>query len=94
MLFADLLDPAQIAGKTIQLRTDHQLDIRIQRKALLQRLRALKDKDALVFQIIVIMVLPALLGVDGIWFSIVAAEVMALFVTLGFLFTKRGKYRY
>ncbi len=48
----------------------------------------------LVFQIIVIMVLPALLGVDGIWFSIVAAEVMALFVTLGFLFTKRGKYRY
>ena len=48
----------------------------------------------LVFQIIVIMVLPALLGVDGIWFSIVAAEVMALFVTLGFLFTNRGKYHY
>ncbi len=48
----------------------------------------------LVFQIIVIMLLPALLGVDGIWFSIVAAEVMALFVTLGFLFTNRRKYHY
>lgn len=48
----------------------------------------------LVFQIIVITVLPALLGVDGIWFSIVAAEVMALFVTLGFLFANRRKYRY
>lgn len=48
----------------------------------------------LVFQIIVIMVLPVLLGVDGIWFSIVAAEVMALFVTIGFLFTNRGKYHY
>ena len=48
----------------------------------------------LVFQIVVIMILPVLLGVDGIWFSIVAAEVMALFVTVGFLFMNRRKYHY
>ena len=48
----------------------------------------------LVFQIVVISVLPLLFGVDGIWFSVVAAEGMALFVTLGFLFTNRRKYLY
>ena len=48
----------------------------------------------LVFQIVVISVLPLLFGVDGIWFSVVAAEGMALFVTLGFLFTNRRRYHY
>lgn len=48
----------------------------------------------LVFQIVVILFLPVLLGVDGIWFSVVAAEAMALFVTLAFLFTNRKKYHY
>ena len=48
----------------------------------------------LVFQIVVISVLPLWFGVDGIWFSVVAAEGMALFVTLGFLFTNRRKYHY
>lgn len=48
----------------------------------------------LVFQIIVILVLPILWGVDGIWFSIVAAEVMALFVTMFFLLVKKKQYHY
>ena len=48
----------------------------------------------LVFQIVVISVLPLLFGVDGIWFSVVAAEGMALFVTLGFLFANRRRYHY
>ncbi len=48
----------------------------------------------LVFQIVVISVLPLWFGVDGIWFSVVAAEGMALFVTLGFLFTNRRRYYY
>ena len=48
----------------------------------------------LVFQIVVISVLPLWFGVDGIWFSVVAAEGMALFVTLGFLFTNRRRYHY
>ena len=33
-------------------------------------------------------------GLDGIWWSIVAAEVMAVAVTLAFLAGKRKKYGY
>ena len=48
----------------------------------------------LLFQIVAVLVLPILLGVDGIWLAIVAAEVGAMAVTLGFLAAKRKKYRY
>lgn len=48
----------------------------------------------LVFQIIVILILPMLWGVDGIWFAIVAAEAMALFVTMFFLLVKKKQYHY
>lgn len=48
----------------------------------------------LVFQIVVIIILPLFLGVDGIWFSIVAAEIMALFVTMFFLLKKKKQYHY
>ncbi len=33
-------------------------------------------------------------GIDGIWFSIVAAELVAAFVTVLFLVGMRKKYRY
>lgn len=48
----------------------------------------------LVFQIIAILILPAMLGIDGIWLSIVAAELLSLAVTGFFLFTKKNYYRY
>ena len=48
----------------------------------------------LVFQIAAIAVLPWLLGIDGIWLAIVAAEVTALFVTTGFFAANREKYHY
>lgn len=48
----------------------------------------------LVFQIAAVCILPLLWGLDGIWFSILVAEVMALLVTILFLFTKRKKYQY
>lgn len=48
----------------------------------------------LVFQLIAILVLPILLGIDGVWFAIVAAELLALVVSIIFFIIKRKKYRY
>ena len=48
----------------------------------------------LVFQIIVVLTLPILLGIDGIWLSIVAAELLSLAVTVSFLLVKRKRYQY
>ena len=48
----------------------------------------------LVFQCAAVIIFPILWGLDGIWWSIVAAEVMAVAVTLAFLATKRKKYGY
>lgn len=48
----------------------------------------------LVFEIVAVLVLPALLGVDGIWLAIVVAEGMALVVTVWFFIRKRGAYHY
>lgn len=48
----------------------------------------------LVFQIAAVLVLPLFWGVDGIWLSIVAAEVMAVVVTVFFLKGQREKYGY
>ncbi len=48
----------------------------------------------LVFQISAVLIFPLIWGVDGIWFSIVAAELMAVAVTLLFLKINRKKYHY
>lgn len=48
----------------------------------------------LVFQVIVILVLPALFGLEGIWMSIVAAEVLSLALTSFFLITQQKNYQY
>lgn len=48
----------------------------------------------LVFQIAAVLIFPLFWGVDGIWFSIVAAEVMAVAVTVIFLKAMRKKYQY
>ncbi len=48
----------------------------------------------LVFQIAAVLLLPLLWGIDGIWFSVVAAEVMAVAVGVVFLALKRKKYQY
>ena len=45
----------------------------------------------LVFQCAAVIIFPILWGLDGIWWSIVAAEVMAVAVTLAFLIGKRKK---
>lgn len=48
----------------------------------------------LVFQCAAVVLFSCLWGLDGIWWSIVAAEVMAVAVTLAFLAGKRKKYGY
>lgn len=48
----------------------------------------------LVFQIAAVLILPLFWGVDGIWLSIVAAEVMAVVITVFFLKGQREKYGY
>lgn len=48
----------------------------------------------LVFQVAAVLIFPGIWGIDGIWLSIVAAELMSAIVTELFLFTKRKKYHY
>lgn len=48
----------------------------------------------LIFQIAAVIVFPLIWDVDGIWVSIVAAEVMAVIVTVIFLKAKKQKYHY
>ena len=48
----------------------------------------------LVFQVSAVLLLPIIWGVDGIWLSITAAEVLATGVTILFLAAMRKKYRY
>lgn len=48
----------------------------------------------LVFQIIAVLVLPIIFGIDGVWLSIVVAEVLSLAVTGFFLVTRKNRYQY
>lgn len=48
----------------------------------------------LLFQVVSILFLPSLLGLDGVWLSIVLAELMGLVVSIFFLVRMRGKYHY
>ncbi len=48
----------------------------------------------LLFQVVAILFLPVVLGLDGIWLAIVLAEAGALAVTVVLFVKMRGKYRY
>ncbi|MBM6925553.1 MATE family efflux transporter [Pseudoflavonifractor phocaeensis] len=48
----------------------------------------------LVFQVLAVLIFPVIWKLDGIWISIVAAEIMSVAVTAFFLFGNRGKYHY
>lgn len=49
----------------------------------------------LVFQTAAVMLMPLIFGgIDGVWWSVVAAEVMAVAISLFFVFIKRKKYGY
>lgn len=48
----------------------------------------------LIFQIACVLLLPLIWGMDGIWFSTVAAEILAVIVAAAFLLGNRKKYGY
>ena len=48
----------------------------------------------LLFESASVMLLPLILGLNGIWYSIVVAEFMAVVVGMIFLVAKRKRYRY
>ena len=48
----------------------------------------------LIFQVTAILLLPAVFGIDGVWFAVVAAEMLALLVTTTFLIKNKDKYQY
>ena len=48
----------------------------------------------LLFQIAMIFILPAIWGVNGIWLAVVFAEILALIVSIIFLYINREKYQY
>lgn len=48
----------------------------------------------LVFQAASVLLLPMVLGVDGLWWAAGMAELLAFIVSLGFLFGLKGKYHY
>jgi putative MATE family efflux protein len=48
----------------------------------------------LVFQVVAVLALPLFLEMDGIWLAIVAAEGLALVVTIVFFLKERGRYHY
>ena len=48
----------------------------------------------LVFEVAAVLILPNLLGINGIWFSIVAADMLSVVLSFCFLAIKRKKYHY
>lgn len=48
----------------------------------------------LVYQVAGILLLPLLFKLEGIWFSLILSEALALITTFGFLFAYKNKYRY
>ena len=48
----------------------------------------------LLFQCGAVLLLPLIWGLNGIWLSVVAAEILSLVVSAGFFIGMRKKYRY
>lgn len=48
----------------------------------------------LIFQVATILIIPLIWGLNGIWFAVVIAELLALIVSIIFLIVNRKKYKY
>lgn len=55
---------------------------------------AISFARSLVLPIVCIIVLPIIFKLDGVWFSLVASETLAVIVSTFFVITKRKKYKY
>lgn len=49
---------------------------------------------SLLFEVAAVILLPLVFGIDGIWFSVVVAELVAAAMTVLFIAVKRGTYHY
>jgi Na+-driven multidrug efflux pump len=47
-----------------------------------------------VFEVLAVLLLPLLIGIDGIWAAVICAEVAAVLLSAFFLITKRKRYGY
>lgn len=48
----------------------------------------------LLFQVVSVLILPMIFDINGIWGSIIAAEILSLAVSIYFLVSKRKRYNY
>ncbi|MBR4217808.1 MAG: hypothetical protein IKR71_02030, partial [Bacteroidales bacterium] len=48
----------------------------------------------LVFEVAAVFILPLLIGIDGIWYSVIVAEVLAAILSTGLLFAFKNRYQY
>ncbi len=48
----------------------------------------------MVFETLAILILPLIFGVNGIWFSMIVAEILAILISITFLKIKQKKFRY
>ncbi len=48
----------------------------------------------LLFQVLAVLLIPLLFGIDGIWAATVVAEILAVATTVIFLFACRKRYKY
>lgn len=48
----------------------------------------------ILFQVVAVLLLPMIIGLDGIWLAITVAELLALVITAGFFVWKRKEYHY
>lgn len=48
----------------------------------------------LLFQVVMILLLPLIIGIDGLWLAVVFAEILALVVSFIFLKVNKKKYKY
>lgn len=48
----------------------------------------------LIFQVAMILILPLLWGLNGIWLAVVVAEILSFFVSMAFIILNRNKYKY
>ena len=48
----------------------------------------------LVFEVAAVFILPLLMGIDGIWYSVIVAEVLAAILSTGLLFAFKNRYHY
>lgn len=48
----------------------------------------------MVFQLLAVLIMPVIWGIEGVWYSIIVAEAAAMIMSLSLIFAFRKKYRY